>query len=65
MQKYKYFFFTFLLVLFELTSLYAPPGGSWNPGDTEPTVPIHGGLLFFIVGALIYFIRKQIIIRKK
>ena len=25
---------------------YAPPGGSWNPGDTEPTVPISGGLLF-------------------
>jgi len=63
MLRIKHIFLLILLVLFELTYVYAPPGGSWNPGDTEPTVPIHGGILFLIISGLFYFFRKQLLSR--
>jgi hypothetical protein len=45
----------FILVTLMIPVLsYAPPGGSWNPGDTEPTVPLSGGLFFLIASAIFY-----------
>lgn len=38
--------------------LFAPPGGSWNPGNTNPTVPIGGGFLFMFIAAIFYGIKQ-------
>lgn len=44
---------------------FAPPGGSWNPGDTDPTVPLSGGIIFLIASAVVYAVKKYISSRKK
>ncbi|HPD65958.1 MAG TPA: hypothetical protein P5050_10410 [Bacteroidia bacterium] len=43
---------------------YAPPSGSWNPGDTDPTVPLHGGI-FFLLGMLIAYFGRKLFAQKK
>lgn len=58
MNKIKTFFIVMFLIVVSEIPVFAPPSGSWNPGDTDPTVPIHGS--FFMLAGLIvlYFTRK-------
>lgn len=60
---YKIILF-FTIIALPLLS-FAPPGGGWNPGNTEPTVPLGGGLVFLIASAIFYTVRKIISSNKK
>jgi len=64
MRSLKYIILTILLISVVVLPVFAPPGGSWNPGNTEPTVPISGGLVFLIASGIVYFFKKSVI-RKK
>jgi len=57
----RYLLFVYFSVFFPFL-LFAPPGGSWNPGNTDPTVPIGSGWLILALSGVIYGIVRN---RKK
>ena len=50
------FFFT--VIPFDLLAQFTPPPPPGGPGDTDPSIPLDGGILCVILGALGLGIKK-------
>ena len=53
----------YLLIVFIAIPVFLfaqPPTGGWNPGDTNPTVPIDGGFVFLLLSGIFYGIKNYL-----
>ncbi|MEA3496651.1 MAG: hypothetical protein U9R42_11510 [Bacteroidota bacterium] len=52
-------YFLIVLILIPVL-LFAPPAGGWNPGNTDPTVPIDGGFVFLLLSGIFYGVKNYL-----